>query len=481
MKYVSLAAIRRHWVLIVAMGVLGALGAYLLSLTVTPLYKATTSLYFTLNFGDTASDLAQGSTYTANQMQSFGALATAPVVLEPVIERLDLDTTPAELARAVNVSTPRDTVIMLISVTSTDPSSAAEIANTIASQAGTVIEQYAPQMANGKSSVQVRTIAEAVPPNFQIVPDKKLNTAAGLALGGLLGVATAFALAALDNRVRNAQSLAQITSAPYLGTLRLRPDNVGREAVVLQDPSSQSAEEYRQLRSSLRFSTMSRHPLTLVISSPTPGDGKTTVATNLAGALAEGGQRVLLIDADLRKPRVADYTHAINAVGLCEVLVDEAPLTDATQSLGGSGIDVLTAGDTPPNPGELVSSTKMADLLHQARGAYDVVIVDTAPILAVADATSLVQSADGVLLVARAAVTHKRDLASSVDTIEAAGGTVFGIVINAGKLERSLKDYQYTSHDSEPESSRAWTTVAAGDGSVRQQRSAGDPVKQNSD
>lgn len=460
LSYANLAAIKRYWAVILALSVVGAISAFLISLTITPLYKATASLYFTLNFGNTASDLAQGSTYTSNQMLSFGELATAPVVLEPVIQKLNLDMSVDDLTKVVDVSTPRDTVIMQISVTSVSPQSAAEIANAIGTQAGTVIEEYAPQMQNGKPSVQVRTIAAATPPQFQFVPDKKLNTAAGFVLGALLGVLAAFILAAIDNKIRSAQSLARITSVPYLGTLRQLTDDT-QHAIVLHDRAGKAAEEYRQVRSSLRFSTMSKHPLSLVVSSSVPGEGKTTVATNLALALAESGQRVLLIDADLRKPRIAEYTNLIDSIGLSEVLVDEAKLSDAIQPLGLSGVDVLTAGSIPPNPGELVSSSRMAQLLREADAGYDVVIMDSAPILAVADALSLTQASDGILLVTRAGVTHKSDLTLSVDHVTAAGGTVFGIVINAGRIksERALRDYRYGIQPDEDDATQPATPV----------------------
>jgi len=190
---------------------------------------------------------------------------------------------------------------------------------------------------------------------------------------------------------------------------------------------------------------MRKHPLVVAVSSAAPSEGKTTVATNLAAAMGESGRRVLLVDADLRRPLVAQYTHLSGAVGLAEVLVGTVSLTDAVQTLGSSGVDVLAGGGLPPNPGELVASSHMADVLTEARVRYDVVVVDTAPILAVADALSLTQLADGLVLVARAGVTSKADLARSLETIRNGGGNVFGVVINDVRSRSAhLRDYQYS-------------------------------------
>lgn len=454
LSLVNFANIRRHWILVLAFGLVGAVAAFAYSYTLTPMFRSTATLYFTLNFGNSASDLAQGSTYTSNQMQSFGQLTTSPAVLDPVIRQLNLDLSANDLAKFVDVATPRDTVIMDISVVDPSPQEAANIANAIAEETRLVIQDYAPQMQNGKPSVQVRVIAEAVPADYQFTPDKKLNTGAGLFIGLLLGVLATFLLAALDNRIRNADSLASVGPVSYLGSLRKRPEAAGREGVVLQEPASRAAEEYRQLRSSLRFATMSKHPLVLVVSSSLPGEGKTTVATNLAAVLAEAGQRTLLVDADLRKPLVAEYTHISGSVGLSEILVEAATLTEAVQPLGLSGVDVLVAGDVPPNPGELLASSRMGEILREAAITYQTIVIDTAPILAVADALSLAPVCDGILIVSRSGKTSKRDLTQTLDTIHGAGATVFGVVINDAtpRSDRSVREYRYASPDSEPSS-----------------------------
>lgn len=443
LKHANLTTIKRHWLLVAALTVLGAVVAFGLSSLMTPLYRASAQLYFTLNFGNTASDLAQGSTYTSNQMTSFGELASSPVVLQPVIDRLGLPMTTDQLGRVVTISTPRDTVTMDVAVVSADPERSAEIANAIAAQVKTVVEMYAPQMKDGGSTVTVRTIKQATPPNFQFSPDKRTNTALGLAGGLLLGILSALAIATLDNRVRGEASLAEIGKVTFLGALRQRGAGGGHEATVLQEPTSSAAEEYRQLRSSLRYATLSKQPITLVITSGTPSEGKTTVALNLAAVIAESSQRVLLIDADLRRPRVASYSNLDASTGVTDVLVGEADLSEAIQPLGDSGVDVLTAGGIAPNPGELLASPQMQHILEYGKEHYDAVIIDTAPLLVVADALALTSITDGLVLVARADRTRKSDLQRSLETAEAAGAEVLGLVLNGAKARQVDRNRYY--------------------------------------
>jgi len=286
-------------------------------------------------------------------------------------------------------------------------------------------------------------MAEATPANFQYSPNKKVNAVVGLLIGAMAGVLGVLLAALLDRRVRDAESLSEVTDVPHLGSLRQRDGTRGAEAVVLQEPTSSAAEEYRQLRSSLHYASMRKRPLVVAVSSGSPGEGKTTVATNLAAAIAESDQKVLLVDADLRRPLVAQYAQVPEGIGLADVLVGEVTLKDAVFSVGAGGMDVLTGGAIPPNPGELVASTQMADLVAQAKLEYDVVVLDTAPVLAVADAMSLTQLADGLVLVAKSGSTTKADLTRSVESVRTGGCHVFGVVINGvkGRSSRALRDY----------------------------------------
>lgn len=210
--------------------------------------------------------------------------------------------------------------------------------------------------------------------------------------------------------------------------------------VVARSPRSPAAEAYRTLRANLQFASLDRDVRTLLITSADQGDGKTTVAANLGVALAEGGRRVLLIDADLRRPGVHTLFDLSLTPGLSNALLEEdAELPAQATAIG--GLSVLTAGDPPPNPGEFVASARLARLLGRVRSSFDYVVIDSPPVSLVADAAVLAPTVDGVLLVVSAGRT-KRDLARKAkEQLERVGARLLGVVLNNAKLGKSMKAY----------------------------------------
>lgn len=440
---ISLRDVIRSWPWAVGGGLLGAIVAYALSSLVVPLYNSTAVMYYALSFGNTAGDLAQGSTYTENQMLSFARLATSQIVLEPVIEELGLSQTSRELANQISVSTPRGTMIMEITASSADPEQAARIANTVAGQQRIAVESLAPEKENGESTVSARVIQQGVPALYAFTPNTRMNVVLGGGAGALLLGGLALLIRVLDNRIKSVEDLRAAVDLPFLGSIR-EFDQQDR-AVVVQAPTSPPAEDFRQLQANLRFAVMSRESLVLVVSSAVSGEGKSSVSLNLASVLAETGQPVLLIDGDLRRPSVAEYAGVEGAVGLTDVLVGEYTLDNAIQPFGDSGVSLLTSGPVPPNPGELLGSPAMFSLLEQASQKFQIVVVDTAPVLAVADAAILTHHSDGLVLVTRNRKTTTATLSRASSQLHSAGVTVLGMVFNADQRRRdkSLSYYEY--------------------------------------
>ena len=444
--------LKKLWAVIVALTLLGGLVAFGLSASVTPVFQSTATLYFSLSQGNSASDLNQGSTYTQNQMLSFAQLATSSSVLKPVIKELDLDTTPRLLARTIEVTNPLNTVILQIEASSTDPDLAAEVANAVADSLTDVVEQVSPTSAEGVATISAKLVDEAVVPTVQALPNKSRDAVLGAAVGFILGILAALLWTLLDTRVPNETVLGQVVSAPILGSVsRVRPK--GEQGLfVARDPLGRTSEEFRRIRSALSYAGVSDRVQKLLITSVNPGEGKSVFSSNLALTLAGLRHTVLLIDADLRRPRVAEYFGVEGSVGLTTVLVGDATFEKAKITRPGTTLDLLTSGVIPPNPAEILTSDAMHELLAHAAEHYDFVIVDSPPVLSVADANLLSPSVDGAIVVVDASNTRRGPLANAVASLESSGGRIIGVVLN--KVRSSRKRNAYYAEDA-PEGARS--------------------------
>ncbi|GAA1851459.1 polysaccharide biosynthesis tyrosine autokinase [Microlunatus capsulatus] len=426
----SVRLLLRHWILIGLITLLVGAGVYAVSTTRTPLYTATASQYFTVSVGDSAAELAQGSNYVQDQMASFGQLATSPAVLNPVIDDLGLTMTVKELARSIRITTPRNTVVMQIAVANANAETAAAIANSVGSQLGNAVDTVGPKLPSGRSLVTVQSIQTALPPTVQSSPDTRRNTALGLLVGLLLATGIVLARARMDNRVHSPAALAEITDEPVLGAIRHAANLQNRALVVIDDADSRSAEDIRHLRSSIEQLAGGRSSFALAVTSSVRDEGRSTIAANLAAALGEAGRRVVLVDGDLRRPRVAEITRTDGGTGLLTVLGDPTGVAGTVQAVRNGHFDVLTAGGTSANPTEVLASPALAALMGELRSRYEFVVVDTPAVLAVADVTALRGQVDGAVLVADASSVRRPQLQQALDTADVAGLTVLGVVLN---------------------------------------------------
>lgn len=447
-----LHVLRRRWIEVLAVTVVGLLGGLTYAWTAPVTYQSTAGTFFSLVSGSSASDLVQGSTYAQNQVESFAQLAVTPVVLEPVIERMGLDETPAALARRVEVTVPTGTVIVEVTVTDASAERSAELANAVVESLSEAVERIAPQDEDGNATVMTTTVTPAEVPADPASPDVPLALAGGVLAGLLAGLALAWLREALDSRVRDAEVLAELTDLPVLGNVPAWPAENGR-VVVAAAPHSQAAESFRQLRTNLQFLRVADDggaagAHVVVVTSSLSGEGKSTVSANLAATLAETGARVLLVDADLRRPAVAEALGIEGGVGLTTVLVGQAGLDDVVQRWGEAGLSVLPSGPVPPNPAELLSSPAMRAFLADARSRYDHVVVDTTPVLPVADASVLSRVADGIVLVGNVRRVRRRELSQALGDLAQVSARVLGVVLN--QVRRDDESYSYERRDDLP-------------------------------
>ncbi|WP_413305695.1 CpsD/CapB family tyrosine-protein kinase [Bacillus sp. 1P10SD] len=216
-----------------------------------------------------------------------------------------------------------------------------------------------------------------------------------------------------------------------------------RTIVAMLDPKSPISEQYRTIRTNIQYSSVDKEVKTLLVTSSGPGEGKSTTVANLAVVFAQQGKKVLLVDADLRKPTVHYTFNQTNTFGLTSVLTKQVSLENAIADTEEKNLFVLTSGPVPPNPAELLSSHAMEQLLQDAHEAFDLILFDTPPILVVTDAQILANKCEGTLLVVSSEVTEKEQAVKAKELLEAAQSKLLGVVLNNKKLQDTNYYYYY--------------------------------------
>jgi len=422
--------LRKRWVSVVVVAALGLVLAGAYSLLATPSYAARSQVYVSVQGSDTTTDLLQGSNFTVRQVKSYVELATSPRVLDPVVEELGLTDDAASLAQRVRADSPLDTALIDVTATDESPQLAAEVANATAASLATVVRELETPAGGGDSPVQISTVRAAAVPDAPASPNLRLNLVLGLLVGLALGVALAVLRDRLDTRVRSTADVEAITDAPVLGVIGYEEDAPEHPLIVQESPLAVRAEAFRRLRTNLQFLELGTAARTYVMTSSLPGEGKTTTSINLAITLADAGRRVVLVDADLRRPSVARYLGIEGSVGLTTVLIGKVGLVDALQPWGNGNLDVVTAGQIPPNPSELLGAEPMTRLLERLRAEYDVVVVDTPPLLPVTDAAILARGVGGAIVVAGAGTVHRHQLETALSALGTVGVRPLGMVVN---------------------------------------------------
>lgn len=295
-------------------------------------------------------------------------------------------------------------------------------------------------VAGGVGTNNISVVDKAELPLAPHSPSLLRNTAVALVLGLLLGAAAAFAREQFDDTYKSPEDLEEDLGLPLLGLIPMARDP-GEHAKLIQDPRSNLAEAYRSLRTALQFSTTTGMPKSLLITSARPSEGKSTTATTLARNFAELGMRVLLIDADLRRPSIHHNLGIANAAGLANCLTGAALPPDVFQKTTVSGLTVLTSGPLPPNPAELLAGARMLSLLTVATAKFDIVIVDGPPVGGLADAPLLASVTIGTLLVINGAETRRGVAKAALKRLHFARAQMVGALIN--KVDMRHQNYGY--------------------------------------
>ncbi len=288
----------------------------------------------------------------------------------------------------------------------------------------------------------VRILDRAEPPDAPVTPKPLRNLAVAVLLGLIGGVGLAFLLEYLDTTITTREQIEEHLGLPFLGIIpELGPSTAQgrRELLVHSAPRSPAAECVRSIRTNLLFMSPEKPLRTILVTSSGPGEGKTTTAAALAEAMADGGSRVLLLDADMRRPRMHEVFGLSKGSGLSSLIVGEGKLGELVRTSEVPNLSVLPCGPVPPNPAELLHTAAFAALLHEAMERFDRVIIDSPPAGVVSDAIVISTQVDGVLMVLKAGLTSRDAAARTTRALAAVNARVFGAVLN----ELDLEDQRY--------------------------------------
>ncbi len=481
----------RKWTIVQAVIVV-TLAAVVLSLLQPPVYEGEAKVLISESdaaaalFGQVLPEL---SSQPERALQTQVQLMQMRPLLESTIRRLDLKMTPEDLADAVVVRALGQTNVVSIVAQAGEADRARDIANTLADEFvgwsmdykrasiraaisevesrlseaerriieiaerredegpsdaldaqlgiasgayGTLVEQLEQLKINEQLETGSGTVVSpAVRAAVAVEPSPARNAILGFAVGLVFGLAMAFLYEYLDNTIKGREEAEAIFGAPVLGTIPGEKLEKGetRRLSILTHVGSPAAEAYRVLRNNLDFVNFDRQVKRILVTSAAPTEGKSTVAANLAAGLAQAGHKVVLVNCDFRKPTTAQYFAVSQMIGLSDVLMGTTTLKSALQRPR-EDLDllVLTSGKLPPNPSEILASSKMGELVESLEDWADWVIMDSPPLLAVADGAAVSRWVDGVLLVTRGGVSTREGARRSVDMLKRVGARVIGVV-----------------------------------------------------
>lgn len=501
----------RYLWLIALAGVLGAAVAYYVSITQTPIYRSITTIL--INESAAKNTVTDYTTILASERltKTYSEMLVKTPVMEEVIHRLNLKILPDDLLERVEAQPVRDTQLVKISVEDPNPYLAAAIANTLVevfsdqikelqtsrfseskanlqeqiyameaqiNQASQELTKLKEQGASGADALEARlaqyqqiyaslvtnfeqirlaeaqsatNIIQVEPARADLVPVRPQvlrNTLLAGFVAVILATGLVFLFEFLDDTVKDPDQIIRATELPILATIgRISAE---KPSLVVQfDPLSPIAESFRRLRTNIRYSAVDEPVRRLLITSPTPKEGKTTVATNLAMILAQDGLRTILIDGDLRRPTIQKLFRSKIDSGLSTLFVHPELSVDLVlKPTNIVGFQVLPCGERPPNPAELLGSKRMSEILSQADTIADMVVIDSPPVLSVIDAAVLATLNTGVLIVIQPGSTKQRDLLQTIEQLRQVKAKILGLVLmdikaRYARYYRSYYSYNY--------------------------------------
>lgn len=419
-------ALKKWWWVVVALTLVGGLAGGLMSLLITPTYQSTAQLIVAYDApaGAGSAELVQANNFAIQKVYAYQEIALSPRVLDEVIATLDLDMTADELAQDVSVSVPLNTPVMHISATAPNPQDAATLTTTVVAEFGDLVKELETPTSGGTPPVRIETLEEPQVSTDPSSPNVLVNIAVGLFAGFAAGIIWIAVAAASDRRIHSAHNVSTRT-APHrvLGSIPTSSD--ATVTALIDQPLSRVSEAYRTVAATLGHTPGARLGI-IAVAPATPRDVTSPLTANLALAMQEFGVRTVLVDANLRSGTISS-TLGLTGPGLAECLRGEARLDAVIQRVG--DIAVLPSGATTESPAELMSGNGFAGLLKELKTSFDMVLVDTAPVLPLSDTLFAASAAESTVLAVSAGRVTGAELGAASDALTGVGVDVVGVVV----------------------------------------------------
>lgn len=463
---------KQRWRVIVIAAIISCIAGFAYGGLQKPVYTANGTLYISVppTQNGTVNPLQAGQ--AAQDMAStYADLATTGAVSDKIAQAMGDGTTSADVAGRVSAKNRENSVLVDISATGETPESAHKLADTALDVMSKFIEETStpanaaetsdtetttPTYYTYKNGVLTEVDPEEAPqaspafladnltdPQQPAAPSSPSIFAygiAGLILGFIVGLFLALIIHFADRRLRTAEDVNAIVDLPMLASIPEDEKLATAKLADFESGYSRTTEAFREMAVNLQFVGIDKSSKTVMITSPLAEAGKTTTSVNVSAALAEAGHSVVLVELDLRRPKVAEYLGVDAGVGLTSILQGDVELSEAIISRD-EGFAVLPAGSVPPNPTEILASEKLGQLFDELSAKYDFVLIDTAPALLAADAVTVAKQADGTVLVLCSGGTTRDQLIDTVTALEKVHAPIFGTVLDRVKKKQAGSSY----------------------------------------
>ncbi len=450
-----LAIVIKHFLVIVVCTFIGFVSFFVVNRYITdPSYTAHVKMYVDPNEATGAGDLNELN-YAQKVISTYINFLRTNQFFEKVIKGSGLNYTANELKDMTTIQSVDNTEIFEISVTSNDPEHSYLLVKTM--------QEIAPDfIRNIKDTSKINIVDPVILPESPSDPNILLNTLVGGILGFILSIVVSFAWEALNIKIKGRDELLKRYSIPVLGSIpyykntekglfdfipfmRKRAHQIQQKVGAEEDKRFDVNEAFQELKINMRFTLFNTGCKKLIITSPLPEEGKSTTSANLAIKLAQAGEKVLLLDCDLRKGMIGSYFNLRSRPGMSDVLSGILSEGDVIQNTNFEKLKVITMGSIPPNPAELISSPQMEGFLQRMEKDYDYIIIDSPPVNVVSDILGIAKLVDGIAIVVREGVTSHPNLAEALEKFRLTDAIVLGFIVNGvsqNQVKRS-KSYYY--------------------------------------